>query len=228
MVASIPCDQGTHGQKIIPERWTVWGDLEDHSCFMYISREKGGGSGHCFGCCHRWAEQSWLAWRMAMGGDIFLFPLGPGWRRRSGRMCNGNGEMYIRQLTQDANKVCHDLMVLWLHWPGFTWVVLFVLCILVVEVVTWELQMTSVEWFHLDFVFLVLIKYGWWPCSLTYLDLRLWNERVLSSWCKKQKPSRKDEAGRCHSIWDCDCKVDNCLLMNHMDVWTYSVSTSRR
>ncbi|KAL7911086.1 hypothetical protein GGI35DRAFT_335682 [Trichoderma velutinum] len=42
MVASIPCDQGTHGQKIIPERWTVWGDMEDHSCFMYISKGKGG------------------------------------------------------------------------------------------------------------------------------------------------------------------------------------------
>ncbi|KAL7941596.1 hypothetical protein V8C42DRAFT_172301 [Trichoderma barbatum] len=49
MVALILCDQGIHGlvacstrQKIIPERRTVWGDMEDHSCFMYISREKGG------------------------------------------------------------------------------------------------------------------------------------------------------------------------------------------
>lgn len=42
MVASIPCDQGTHGQKIIPERRTVWGDFGGSFVLYVYFKGKGG------------------------------------------------------------------------------------------------------------------------------------------------------------------------------------------
>lgn len=44
-------------------------------------------------CCYIGGRSyPWLARRMAMGGDIFLFPLGLGWWRILGSMCAGHEE----------------------------------------------------------------------------------------------------------------------------------------
>ncbi|KAL7798255.1 hypothetical protein V8C37DRAFT_369266, partial [Trichoderma ceciliae] len=109
-MVAIHCDQGNSGagskfstrQKVIPERRSIWGDLEDHSCFMYISREKGGtleDSGQCFGCCHWWTEQSfgWHgAWRWVVIFSYFHLGLVDG--EILAEKGEGYEEMYNRQL----------------------------------------------------------------------------------------------------------------------------------